>query len=327
MYNFGLLDPRSNNDALLGDNTLGIEITRSDLAERCGLGNIDPQHTDNNNHLAAIEVAMTVDLPQDGATIVTLRPDLDSVGAMAVLLIRRDAEDAVWDGRGMKFGKLSYYKCTDRIFTLEEKQRIRLIASFDKFAHGKWRPTPLPTKENRWPSSGASAESVGNLAAIAAAVSDFKVDIATRVRWMVDWLLFGREPEGYRDRVEAERSNLISALESGTINYSVVGGIAVVQTTHRAATMIGYSLAPVVVALNPEFRFQGGDVHKKFTICQYQAGYVDLIAVKNELAAIEDGWGGSPTIIGSPQGKSSQLTIDQIVTVVSRHLHLSRHLK
>ena len=39
-----------------------------------------------------------------------------------------------------------------------------------------------------------------------------------------------------------------------------------------------------------------------------------------ELAALEPGWGGSPTIGGSPQGVSSLLTTEQVVEVVARHL-------
>ena len=92
-----------------------------------------------------------------------------------------------------------------------------------------------------------------------------------------------------------------------------------VESTHRAATLVGYALAPVVVALNPAFKLGGGDAHKKFTVCQYTAGYVDLRAVVAELASMEAGWGGSPTIIGSPQGVGSTLTIDDVVMVVERH--------
>ena len=47
-YTYGLLDPRAGvageNLPLLGAATLGIEVTVPELARRCGLGNIDPQH-------------------------------------------------------------------------------------------------------------------------------------------------------------------------------------------------------------------------------------------------------------------------------------------
>jgi hypothetical protein len=155
---------------------------------------------------------------------------------------------------------------------------------------------------------------------MAAAVADFKVPIAERVAGMKQWLLTGEEPESYRSQVERERLDLIAAIEAGEVKIKNVSPLVVaVETTHRAATMIGYHSAPVVVALNPAFRFGGGEPHRKFTVCQYVAGYVDLKAVAAELASFETGWGGSPTIIGSPQGVGSTLTIDDVVSVVERH--------
>ncbi|MFY9484754.1 MAG: hypothetical protein WAP74_04005 [Patescibacteria group bacterium] len=154
----------------------------------------------------------------------------------------------------------------------------------------------------------------------------------------------------YRALVETERAEMCRALESGEIRHypvcPVCGGnqdaealyapcaddlpgqhglarqpqIAVVVSTHRATTMIGYKLCPVVVALNPAFRVGGGEPHAKYTVCQYSTGHCDLVAAKNDLAALEPGWGGSPMIIGSPQGVASQLTTEQVVEVVTRHL-------
>jgi hypothetical protein len=76
----------------------------------------------------------------------------------------------------------------------------------------------------------------------------------------------------------------------------------------------------VVIALNPEFRFGQGDPHAKFTICQFTPGFVDLKGALVELNELEKGWGGSPTIGGSPQGVTSELTMDQVVKVVQKHL-------
>ena len=53
---YGILDPRKtpeaqvNNNALLNEQTLGIEVTIPELADRCKLGNIDPQHSQNKQH-------------------------------------------------------------------------------------------------------------------------------------------------------------------------------------------------------------------------------------------------------------------------------------
>lgn len=83
IYRFASLCPHLRgvgNEALLGPMTLGIEVTVPALAARCGLRNIDPQHTGGDPQHAAIEVCLEAPLPPDGATLVTIRPDLDSVG-------------------------------------------------------------------------------------------------------------------------------------------------------------------------------------------------------------------------------------------------------
>jgi len=132
----------------------------------------------------------------------------------------------------------------------------------------------------------------------------------------------GVEPAEYRARMEAERQDLVQAIAEGRIATSIRanGKVAVVESSHRGALMIGYSQAPVVVALNPELRFQGGEPHRKFTLCQYEAGHVDLRAALAELTELEQGWGGSPTIIGSLQGVSSTLSVEQVAEVIERHL-------
>jgi hypothetical protein len=167
---------------------------------------------------------------------------------------------------------------------------------------------------------------------------------------MMEWLLTGMEPgiqerygigcdpdvdlllvdgktlESYRGQVERERMEMVGALETGAIKYYTrfAGKIAVVESTHRAATMVGYALAPVVVAFNASYRQGDGQPHRKFTICAFEAGkYADIKAALAELAMLEPGWAGSPTIGGSPQGKGSELTIDQVVEVVTNHINMA----
>lgn len=282
---------------------LGVEVTISTLADRCKLGNIDPQHSKGNADLSAIEYAMfnmdSAFINEDIVVLATVRADLDSLGAMVVIAAEIE---------GLSAGNF--------------RDRAMLVAQADKFARGGWRKSALPSMSNLWPEESASAESSAELAAIAAAVADFKVSLDTRVQWMRDWLLAGDEPAGYREKVENERCDLVKALESGDVKISQTfnSKVVVVITHHRAATMIGYASAPVVVALNPEFRFQGGDPYRKFTICQFTADYVDLKSVLADLSALENGWGGSPTIGGSPQGVSSKLSVQQVAEAVIKHL-------
>jgi hypothetical protein len=307
IYRFEVLDPRpipaaaeANEKIFAAGQVLGIEVTVPALGSRCVLGNIDPQHSDGDASRAAIDVALTAALPPDGATLVTIRADLDAVGAMAVFQLRAIGTELSADALA----------------------RVGKVAATDTFARIGWSgPQPLPTMDNPWPSEGA-ADSTRNLAAISAAVADFRIPLEGRVALMRRWLLTEEEPAGYRAQVEAERAELISALETGEIKVSLAadGRIAVVESTHRAATAVGYAHAPVVLARNPAFRVGGGDAHTKFTVCTYSPEYADIRSALGELARHEPGWGGSPTIGGSPQGVSSQLTTDEVVSVVTRHL-------
>ncbi len=322
MFRFAVLDPRpipaaeAANAALLGPTTLGIEVTIPGLAARCGLGNIDPQHSGGNAGRAAIEEAVGeafgVATPLADATLVTVRADLDSVGAMAVMEVGSVGVNAAAAAAGVVSPGGVYY-------LPDFMGRVRLVAESDRFARGGWPgPRPLPTPDN--PERGAERES--QLAGIAAAVADFKVPIAERVAAMQRWLLTGEEPAGYRERWLAERRDIAAAIADGRIQCATEanGRLATVVSTHRAATSVGYAHAPVVVALNPEFRFQGGPAHAKFTVCQFTGGHVDLKATAAELATREPGWGGTTTIIGSPQGVGSTLALDEVVEVVARHL-------
>lgn len=298
-YTFSLLDPRpiavatEANDAVFAQGpVLGIEVTVPALAEQCTLGNIDPQHgTDADVHTAAIEAALQCPLPPKGSTLATIRADLDALGAMVVLSER----------------------ALENEFSASFHERLQLIAEADTFANkGEWASKPLPSRE--------TVATSGPLAAIGAAVSDFKVPIADRVHTLCTWLKTGEEPTQYRTQLEQEQEAIVAALESGAIQVSTKEGIAIVESAHRAGTSVGYTQAPVVIALNPAFRIRGGDPHRKFTICQFAPGHCDIKAALEELAAIEPGWGGSPTIGGSPQGVSSGLTVDEVFEIVSKHL-------
>jgi len=305
MYQFTTLDPRNipaateANEKVFANSVYGIEVTVPALAKRCTF-NLDPQHTGGDANRAAIEDALTTELPAEGSTLATVRADLDAVGTMAVFNIRAKGESLD-----------------------PAMERINMVAAADKFARGGYiGPKPLPTRDNPWNEETATAESSRPLAAIAAAVMDFKVPLADRVATMEKWLLTGEEPEQYRASVEKERLDMITALESGAIKHETRSGgkIAVVESTHRAATSVGYSLAPVVVALNPSFKQGPSEPYKKFTVCQFAGGFADIKSVLAELNELEAGWGGSPTIGGSPQGVSSKLTIDEVVAVVEKHL-------
>jgi len=305
-FNCATLDPRNipaaqqANDAVFSAGPVfGVEVTVPALAKRCAV-NLDPQHSGANADRAAIEDAAECELPSNDMTLATVRADLDSIGAMAVLSMRK---------KGLKLDSA--------------KERLAQIAQSDKFARGGYPgPQPLPTRESPWAESIEKSDETRTLAMMSAAVMDFKKPLKERVAVMETWLLTGDVPETYKTNVAKERMDLIIAIETGAIKHELRadGRIAVVETTHKAATTVGYSLAPVIVALNPAFKMGGGDAHVKFTICAFEPKFADIKSALAELAALEPGWGGSPTIGGSPQGVSSTLSVDQVAEIVEKYL-------
>lgn len=283
-YRLALLDPRAEPAVqlhLLGPATLGIEVTVPVLAAACGLGNIDPQHGPGGDGRAAIEAALDWPMPPPGTLLVTIRPDLDSVGAMAVLGMRAAGEPIGPDA------------CV----------RIDQIARADRHDRGAW-PGPRPLA-SLWTEPTP-------LAAPALLVADAGLDLSERVAGLRHWLATGQTAPRYCEKAVAGRREMAAALHAGTLRVrSLRGGrIAVVVGGRAEALRLGYCLAPVVVALNPAFRpAAGGEPYRKFTVAQYRAGHADFAGLRQVLALLEPGWGGSATILGSPQGASSQLSL------------------
>lgn len=320
MIRFAQLDPRNTPEAKASNDTifehgpvLGIEITISTLARKCSLGNID-HHDEFNYQAAAIDLACEwpiagfPPLPTD-FTIAILKPDCDSIGAAAVLSHRFDS-----------------IPNPDHYISSLDDERIRMISKTDRFQKSEiWDQQDVPTRKNPWPNSG-SVESSPKLAPVQAMCCDHAIPLLVRVGWMLNWLRRGNlfcmtGTKSYQERVEEERQLLISALESGHIRYHLDSGIAIVETTHRAATMIGYCLAPVVIAINPEFRFrQDMEPVRKVTICAWSSRYADIPACLADLNIFEPGWGGAGNIGGSPQGVSCGLPTQIIIDAILNHI-------
>jgi hypothetical protein len=91
--------------------------------------------------------------------------------------------------------------------------------------------------------------------------------------------------------------------------------VAVVETSWYGAPGALYGKgADIVIALNPNFE-QAGVTYRKFTVAGKD---IVLTPVMEQLNQLENGWGGPAhgTICGSPQGRSSELSLEQVLTVV-----------
>lgn len=159
---FKFIEAKKPEDVVDPNTTLGIEITDKDVASRCRLGNLDGQHVERNDWmagLAAIEIALRVDLDaalaghagpprensnlptivRDTTTFAATRFDVDSGGAMAVILLR---------SLGIAI----------------DVEFVETVAKADLFQVGEWSPKPLPTEENPWPSGTTTVDATQRLA-------------------------------------------------------------------------------------------------------------------------------------------------------------------
>lgn len=106
-------------------------------------------------------------------------------------------------------------------------------------------------------------------------------------------------------------------------HFSIVydaGGVSVVISTEKAATDIGYTKNPVVLAVNPMMPNNDGSTYRKLTVCQHGNGYADMDAILAEMQKVEPGCGGQPNIKGSPMNTDSKLDLDTMLDVVKKSL-------
>lgn len=292
-YQFAQFDPRPQsvevNEKIFSlGSVFGIEVTIPALAARCTLDNLD-HHRPGDTHEtpSACEQAMTCELPAEGTVLATVRPDADSITAMAVLVNRAENRSSA-EGRPV------------------DKDKVWAVGEFDRHGPAGEKPCEFVT-------------------AIARKAVDFKISLAERVAWVSDLLAGDDKSEEIAVLIAAHDSELEAARKASELTLHADGRIAAVVSTHRFATNLGYENASVVVAMNPNMPVDPKDASKgtyrKFTVCRYDSHTpCDLPSALKELQALESGWGGRGEIFGSPQGVSSTLTLEQVLEVVARHL-------
>lgn len=277
-----------------GYTIIGLEMTDPELASLCDR-NIDPQHTDKReDQSCAKEIAehapaqlgwfKAKDL--DKIVFVTNRVDVDSVAAFVLA------------DRYLKGEKISY------------NDNVAAINAHDTHLGDAWSG-PKPIEKAFDPESKTGA--------LAASIQVFRVT-SDNIKNVTDFIDTGMVDDTVMDSFRKSQQAIIAKVKSGEIKTEVIGGIAYVESTDRAATNVGYSMAPVVVAVNPFMRAPDGHTYRKVSICQHEAGYADLKALANELATKEAGWGGSPTFIGSPQNQDCVTDMSTIKKLVYANL-------
>ncbi len=277
-----------------GFTIIGLEMTVPNLAELCDK-NIDPQHTEGNETKCCAQ-----DIYENAPKLLGWYKS-------------KDPEKIVFATNRVDVDSVASYVLADRYLQGQDlglKESIEKINEHDAFQGAKWEgPKPIEQAFDPENKTGALASSIKVFMVTSKNIEDVKSFIDT-----------GCVDEAVMDSYRKSQQGIIDKVKSGDIKTEVVGGVAYVETTLPCATNVGYSMAPVVVATNPAMRAPDGTTYRKVSVCQHEAGYVDLGTVKSELSQKETGWGGSPTFIGSPQGQDCTTELSDIKKLVYANL-------
>ena len=310
MYQYGLLrkdaslEAERHNAEWLGPSTLGIEVTSNHLADKCGLGNIDPQHQ-SNGHSSAIEYALNHPIPPPGSKLVTIRPDKDSLGAMAVLTLRADGKEhsinkllVSWIGALDRFGHgAALEQASDLAYFFEDSSVTDALNVVCLNSSSRWRTVEDRVKDvMRLISDQMSASEIALIKALYQKVRRF-----------------------YNPRLYGNGQKIALLLVTGELD------IARNWANHRY---------PVAVIYDDSHLSHGGRI-KKWTVIR-QSPFFDRRAFEEEINQAEAeargltidtlrsnglSWGGNLNIVSSPAGvgNESKLPQETVMSIVCKH--------
>jgi hypothetical protein len=282
---------------------IGIEIFDPDISQYCHL-NFDPQHSGNNYKATALETIFNIknnlkEISQsfENILLITIKSDLDSISSMSLItMVLKD------------------------VFELNGDLILRLKALSLSDKHGidqEWTPGVKHFDFNI-----PEYTKYGLPVSLVVLIGDINLNINYKVKTMIDFLLTGmfKDDEKYQ---KINASKQLNVRNNTTIKIIVPDKLVYVESTFRGAIGYGYRKAPVVIAKNRKYSF-GKKMNRilgtKYTIAQFKEKYIDLVSLKNKINELEDGWGGSAVIIGSPQTNPSILLENQLIELTKKHV-------
>ena len=292
-------EARAQNAKWLGPRTLGIEVTSKDLARECQLGNIDPQHN-SDGHSSAIEEALVCPLPPKGTILVTIRPDKDSIGAMAILTLRAfalyhkiDHEFVRWIGALDRHGRQNV-----------RQYEPELYAQFVKDRRDKALNAITMAKR-----SGLT--------------------VFDKVNLVIGVLINTMPPKDLRSWTNIRPA----APDANTYQVEQVGSLVVVKTAGFLKRVRDWANQRYPVALIVDSG--DGDVACRFSVVRQPGNFdrkgfeqsVNSAEAQARSLSVSDlrsaglDWGGPVNIVSSPSGagRTTQLSLEQVLECVTRH--------
>lgn len=284
---------------------IGVEIFDKDISQVCHL-NFDPQHSGDNYKHTALETVFNLkfDLKEIAydfldVILITIKSDLDSISSMALIsMVLKDKFELTGD----LILRLKALSLSDK-HGMENDWTPNI--KYDTFNFPHYTKYGLPIS-------------------LITLIGDINLNINYKVKIMTDYLINGifENYEKYKNKAIEKLSNVKNFT---THKIIIPNSLIFVESTYRGAIGFGYKKAPIVIAKNTRYAFgkrNNREFGTKYTIAQYKENYIDLESIKTEINKLEEGWGGSKVIIGSPQTNPSELTSDQIIKIMSKRLCL-----
>jgi len=277
---------------------VGVEITVPGF-EGINIDHHGPQDTSDTP--SAIEKAFLFDISQiPEGKIATLRPDPDSVGAIAVLLLKKEGK-------------------------MPDERLVKAIGLLD-------RKGPAVFLNEGKALLGLSDEEFERVNKILSAAS-YKImskrpSLPEAVLFMKK-VLMGEVDEGELNSLYEESKKLLEEAErESRVNLYYDGRIVFVESTNPKVMEIGYRHGDVVIAYNPQFKWPDGSVTSKFTVARRDSNirWIDLNGLKDELnkiageRGVKGKWGGQENIIGSPQNEDPKISVEELLEIIGKYL-------
>ena len=300
-----LINPREPNYEEIG---LGIEITTKGFE---GLNLDHHKEVDTQETPSAIEQAYALDLkniPQEvlegKKKMATVRPDADSLGAIAVLILKEENVK----NKDKEVGK-----------NLINEKLVKAIGLLDRMGPAVFKDKG---KEILKLNDDEEFQKINKLCRVAHYVIGVKqLPLEEKVLFMKNLLKGEISSEEIEKIYEEDRNDLEKAKAESKIEIINDGKAVFVESSAKRSMEIGYEYAPIVIAYNPNFKWPDGHITPKYSIARYDK-YVklDLKGLLEELRKRNPKWGGLENIIGSPQGEDPKIIPEEMKELVKKYI-------
>ena len=281
---------------------IGIEIFDKDISQVCHL-NFDPQHSSGNYKNTALETVFNLkfDLKEIAydfldVLLITIKSDLDSISSMSLVsMVLKDKFELTGD----LILRLKALSLSDK-HGMEHEWKPNM--KYDSFNFPHYTKYGLPIS-------------------LITLIGDINLNINYKIKIMTDYLINGifENYEKYKNKAIEKLNNVKNFT---THKIIIPNKLIFVESTYRGAIGFGYKKAPIVIAKNTRYAFgkkTNREFGVKYTIAQYKENYIDLESIRFEINKLEEGWGGSRVIIGSPQTNPSVLTSNEVIEILKKH--------